>query len=415
MNAQTLDVMLQHELPFARRGNQEAYGRIVAACQNTVTAIALAITHDVQASEDIAQEAFLRAWQRLDRLKNSTSFLPWLRQITRNLARDYLRSRHHLPLSGETAEIAIGMAADPAPAPEERMLRTEEEIAAADIISALPEDSRETLLLYYREGQSSQQVADLLGLSDAAVRKRLSRARGLVREEMLKRFGEFARSTAPGTAFTVLVATSLMATAPVASAAVAIGAGALGSGAGKLGASGLGLSSISGGTAFGSFAGVFGMLGQSGTQAGFNAGFALGSMLGSVIGGAIGAYIGGRYLLGFAETDGERAGLRRFVMLNTSTAAAVGIALNLAVLLTTGWIAVFSVGVLGMAIVNYQCLVPLRRMMIPMLARRAARRGRPGQRFHWGYESLYGWVGVVWASVFVLVALLQAMRMAGRF
>ena len=59
MNAQTLDLMLQHELPAAARGNQDAYGRIVSACQNTVTAIAYAITRDVQASEDIAQEAFL--------------------------------------------------------------------------------------------------------------------------------------------------------------------------------------------------------------------------------------------------------------------------------------------------------------------------------------------------------------------
>ena len=65
MNALALDLMLQAELPAATRGSQEAYGRIVHACQNTVTAIALAITRDVQASEDIAQEAFLKAWQRV--------------------------------------------------------------------------------------------------------------------------------------------------------------------------------------------------------------------------------------------------------------------------------------------------------------------------------------------------------------
>lgn len=415
MSAQPLELMLAQELPSARRGSQEAYGRIVSACQNTVTAIALAITHDVQASEDIAQEAFLRAWQRLDRLKNSTSFLPWLRQITRNLARDYLRTQQHKPLSGEAAEIAIGIAADPSPAPEEQLLRTEEEIAAADIISALPEDSRETLLLYYREGQSSQQVADLLGLSDAAVRKRLSRARGLVREEMLRRFGEFAKRSAPGTAFTVLVAASLMSTAPVASAAIAVGATAATVGGGKLGASGLGAVSVSGGTAFGSFAGVFGVLQDSSAQVSFNAGFATGTVLGSIIGGAFGAYVGGRYLLGYAETENERAALRRFVLLNTSTAALVGIALNLAVLLTTGWWAVVAVATLGMGIVNYQCLVPLRRLMIPLLARRAVRRGQPATRIFWCYESLYGWLGVVWASVFVLVALLYALRMAGRF
>ena len=50
MNALALDLMLQTELPAATRGSQEAYGRIVHACQNTVTAIALAVTRDVQAS-----------------------------------------------------------------------------------------------------------------------------------------------------------------------------------------------------------------------------------------------------------------------------------------------------------------------------------------------------------------------------
>lgn len=416
MNAPTLELMLAQELPSARRGNQAAYGRIVAACQNTVTAIALAITHDVQASEDIAQEAFLRAWQRLDKLKNSTSFLPWLRQITRNLARDYLRTQQHKPLSGEAAEMAIGMAADPSPAPEERLVRTEEEVVAADIISALPEDARETLLLYYREGQSSQQVAELLGLSDAAVRKRLSRARGQVREELLRRFGDFARGSAPGTAFTLLVAASLMTTAPVASAAVAIGATAAGVGVGgsKLGASGLGVASVTGGTAFGSIAGMFGALEQSGAQASFQAGFTTGSVLGSIIGGALGAYAGGRYLLSFAGNEAERAALRRFVLINTSSAALVGIALNLAVLFTRGAGIVAAIAIVGMALLNYQCLVPLRRLMRPLLARRAISRGRKPNRINWLYESLYGWIGVLIASLFVLLALMAALKMAGR-
>ncbi|KOA95854.1 RNA polymerase sigma factor, partial [Xanthomonas arboricola] len=190
MHTDTLDLMLQRELPVAAAGCQQAYGRIVRACQNTVTAIALAITRDIAASEDIAQEAFLRAWQRLAQLHQPASFLPWLRQITRNLARDWLRANRHRALSGEAADLAIAMAADPAPSPADQLLQVEEEIAAFDIISALPEESRETLLLFYREGQSSRQVASLLGLSDAAVRKRLSRARASVRGELLRRFGE---------------------------------------------------------------------------------------------------------------------------------------------------------------------------------------------------------------------------------
>ena len=143
LNAATpIDALIGAELPAARSGDRAAYGRIVAACQNTVTAVALAITHDVSASEDIAQDAFLSAWQHLKRLQNPSSFLPWLRQITRNLARDHLRANRHRPLDGEGAEIAIELAADPSPTPMQQLVEDEREHAAAELISALPEDSR---------------------------------------------------------------------------------------------------------------------------------------------------------------------------------------------------------------------------------------------------------------------------------
>ena len=309
MSTETLEIMLQNELPAARKGCTQSYGRIVQGCQNTVTAIALAITRDVQASEDIAQEAFIKAWQQLTQLNNSSSFLPWLRQITRNLARDWLRANRNRPLSGEAAEIAISMAADPSPNGVDAMARVEEELVAEDIISALPEDSREALLLYYREGQSSQQVAMLLGLSDAAVRKRLSRARASVREEMLKRFGEFARSTAPGTAFTALISSALMLAAPGTASAVIIasGAGVAGTSAGKLGLGGLGASTASSGAAAGTIGAAANSL--------FPTLFDLWMVLGAIVFGTLAAYLSNLYLLRYAQTPEETLRVRRFMRL----------------------------------------------------------------------------------------------------
>jgi RNA polymerase sigma factor (sigma-70 family) len=393
MNAEALDLMLRRDLPAAARGDQTAYGRIVVACQNTVTAIALAITRDLAASEDIAQEAFLKAWQQLDRLNNSSSFLPWLRQITRNLARDHLRANRNRPLSGEGAEIAIQMAADPAPTPGEKLLLTEQEMVAAEIISSLPEESRETLLLYYREGQSSQHVAALLGLSDAAVRKRLSRARGSVREEMLKRFGEFARASAPSAAFAVAVSSALMVTAPAASAAALIGAGAVGSGAGKLGAGGLGASAVNGGVVVGAWGTMFG--GQ------------LHVVLPALLGGMLGAYLGGLWLLRFAETADERRQIRGFIFINTATAAIFSLGVLVLVGFDSPQWSILLYAVAAMAALNYQCLVPLQRIMAPLLARANARRGRTGT--NWAYESMYGRTGVLIANVFVVLAIAWAM------
>ena len=252
MDTLAIELSLRDALPAAARGDQAAYGRVVALCQNAVTGIALAITRDVQASEDIAQEAFLKGWRQLATLKNPDSFLPWLREITRNLARDHLRAQRRRPMTGETAEIALTLAADTAPTPAETLLQTEQEAAAREVIAALPEDSREVLLLYYREGQRSQQVASLLGITDAAVRKRLSRARQYVREELMARFGEFARTSAPSAAFASGVLGMLALSAPPSAGAVVLGAGGAVAGKGLLKLMGGAL----GATAFGTLVGI---------------------------------------------------------------------------------------------------------------------------------------------------------------
>ncbi|TQM17942.1 RNA polymerase sigma factor (sigma-70 family) [Pseudoxanthomonas sp. 3HH-4] len=401
MNALALDLMLQTELPAAARGSHDAYGRIVNACQNTVTAIALAITRDVQASEDIAQEAFLRAWQQLDKLKNSASFLPWLRQITRNLARDWLRAQHGRPMSGEVAEIAIGMAADPDPTPAERLLQTEEEVVATDIISSLPEDSREALLLFYREGQSSQQVAELLGLSDAAVRKRLSRARACVREELLKRFSDFARTTAPGAAFTMIVLGGLVGAMPAASAATVIGSGVLGTGlVGKLGTGGLTTGGVTGGVAGGSLGVIFEQITQHPA--------ALGGALGGVIGGLVGYAFTWWYLARFCQTAQERQQVRRFMALNTVTGSAWLFCLMLATVFFTGSQAILAVTLVGMCVINYQYLVTLPRIMDPILAHPANTQRRRG------YDYVIGRKAVALTSALAIGAILYALTNSGR-
>lgn len=218
--AEALNLLIDEHLPAARAGDSGAYGRIVSGCQNGITAIALAITRDVPASEDIAQEAFLNAWTHLPRLRNRASFLPWLRQITRNLSHDHLRRRRNeRRIDGDLDDI-LAVVADPAPDAPEHLARQQEEAIAAELIDELPEETREILLIYYREGQSSKQVAELLGMQDAAVRKRLSRARMSLREDLLKRLGEFARATAPTVAFTALILAGLSTTQTAAAAGV---------------------------------------------------------------------------------------------------------------------------------------------------------------------------------------------------
>lgn len=375
-----LDLLIRQKLPAAADGDRDAYGQIVAACQNTVTAIALAITRDVPASEDIAQEAFISAWQNLKRLQNPASFLPWLRQITRNLANDHLRGRQRRAGEVADAEEVIAAAADPQPNPFEQLLEDEQQRVAAELISALPDDSREVLLLYYREGQSSQQVADLLGLSDATVRKRLSRARATVRNELMSRFGDFARDSAPSIAFTMTVATALSVASPP---AAAIGLLTVGSAAGAK------------------------TLGKILVGSAGSIGIAL-------VAGIAGIYLGLRQQLNGAIDEQERHGLIRSSVVSALASIGFIVAMLVLVRFDNGWVLPILATLLFMAVVFYQTLLVQPRVLRrrhaleaqrdPVAA--AARRRR---------ELLKCWLGSVFGLVGglggVIVGLLQSGRL----
>jgi RNA polymerase sigma factor (sigma-70 family) len=244
MNSEALDSVISEHLGRARDGDRAAFGRIVAASQNSVTAIALSIVRDVPASQDIAQDAFISAWNNLGGLRNPKSFLPWLRQITRNLARDHLRRRASEKRYGGDMDDILAVVADPTPDAPELLARQHEEQIVAELIDELPEETREILLIYYREGQSSKQVAALLGMQDAAVRKRLQRARDSLRADLLSRIGEFARASAPGVAFTALVVGGLSLAPGATLAAGAAGGMLAGKKAGIFAAGGKGASRL---------------------------------------------------------------------------------------------------------------------------------------------------------------------------
>ena len=214
---------LESDVLLAREGDEAAFSRLVDESANTVCSIALAIVRNVQASEDVAQEVFLAAWANLQKLRNPASFLPWLRQVTRNQA--HLWRREHA--REFTDEAALASALDARPSATDHLLADEERRVLGEALDVLPDDAREVLILYYREDSSARQVSLLLGISEAAVRQRLSRARAMLREEMLSRFAATVARTAPGAAFGSMIAGALALSAPAASAAV-IGSSAAG-------------------------------------------------------------------------------------------------------------------------------------------------------------------------------------------
>ncbi|WP_445425348.1 RNA polymerase sigma factor [Alishewanella sp. HL-SH06] len=231
----TLEQQLQPDVMAAIAGDMQAFGRLIQRCQNSVSSIALAIVKDLDASEDICQQVFIAAWQQLRSLQNTTSFLPWLRQITRYRAYSYLRERQdHRIERGEKAETLLAAFASDT-FPDEELLRDEQADIIREFLAELPNESREIVLLFYREEQNSQQVAALLGITENSVRKKLQRVRELLKTQLLNRYGKLILSTAPNIGLTSAIISALLIGSPPAAAATASAMTAHSSGLAKFG------------------------------------------------------------------------------------------------------------------------------------------------------------------------------------
>ncbi|HEY9043595.1 MAG TPA: sigma-70 family RNA polymerase sigma factor [Rheinheimera sp.] len=236
MSITITEQLLMPDVAAAQNGDIHAFERLVSCCQRSVSSIALAIVKDLDASEDITQQVFIHIWQQLNTLQNPASFLPWVRQITRYRAFNYLRdNKVALRTEGDDTDTLLDTFSTSTELSDD-LARAQQNQIMAEFISQLPEDSREIVLLFYREEQNSQQVAALLGLSEANVRKKLQRVRTLLKEQLLAKYGKLILTTAPGLGLTTAICTALSAISPPVAAATAASAASTSSGLSKFAA-----------------------------------------------------------------------------------------------------------------------------------------------------------------------------------
>ncbi len=159
----------------ALSGRKSAFGALVERYLPMVQAVALAQTGNREDARDAAQETFLKAWLKLDTLKEPARFAPWVRTIVRNVCTNLHRARH-----GEIGRLEE--AAEPAVWPDPGRAELREMLLHH--IHQMDENYREVLLLYYFSGQGVRRTAQMLELSSDAVKKRLCRARAALKERI---------------------------------------------------------------------------------------------------------------------------------------------------------------------------------------------------------------------------------------
>lgn len=197
-------------LKASREGNAQAFGVVVGRYQSLVCAITYAATGDSGRSEELAQDAFVRAWKGLGQLQDLGKFRAWLCSIARNTVQNWFRSQGRDVVGRAASLEAASETISRESGPEEVVMFEEQQALIRQALAQMPEGVREPLVLFYREGKSTREVAAQLGLTEEAARQRIYRGRSLLREQMADMIENTIAGTRPGKAFTAAVIASIV-------------------------------------------------------------------------------------------------------------------------------------------------------------------------------------------------------------
>jgi len=159
----------------ARRGNKSAFGELVLRYERRVLRLILQFIRDESLAEDLAQEAFVRAYQRLEQFDPSRRFGPWLFRIAVNLTLDHLRRRKRRGLWALFSETPGERSPDPAVVDPRQAMDLSQEVQK--VLEQLPETYRTVLVLRDLENFSTSEIAAILSRKEATIRWRLAEAR----------------------------------------------------------------------------------------------------------------------------------------------------------------------------------------------------------------------------------------------
>ncbi len=161
---------------LARSGDRGALERLLIDRGCVAAAAIASCARRGSDTEDLLQETFLRAVRGIAALRDASKFDSWLYGIGRRVALEGHQrpTAAHLPETLAAREPQIGSREDP----ESKMRRLRE------ALEALPGEHRETLTLFYQGERSYEEIANLLGVTRAAVNQRLTRARAILRDSL---------------------------------------------------------------------------------------------------------------------------------------------------------------------------------------------------------------------------------------
>lgn len=160
----------------ARSGDRQAFGVLVERYQEGVYAFMLGRTADPERSQELTQDAFVKALTTIEKLEKPESFKSWVIGIAHNLSRRRKKEIANFEL--------LGAAKDSREQGLDALATTERLDAVRDALTELPEKYRDALMLHYFDKKRGRAIGDALGISEGAVHMTLMRARRALADKL---------------------------------------------------------------------------------------------------------------------------------------------------------------------------------------------------------------------------------------
>jgi RNA polymerase sigma-70 factor, ECF subfamily len=166
-------------------GHTQAFNRLVFRHQNSVSTLATRLLRDPCEAEDVTQDTFLRAYERIEEFRGEAKFSTWLYRICHNLCLNHLKRKKTDPTNniGDKA-LPEELAAPRNRLPDQMLIRKEQQHLVKQAFAHMTQEFREVLVLHHTAHLSYEEIAETLGLPVGTVRSRLHRGREEIKEHL---------------------------------------------------------------------------------------------------------------------------------------------------------------------------------------------------------------------------------------
>lgn len=172
-----------------QKGDKRAFDLLILKYQHRIVSLVSRYVSDHAEAQDVAQEAFIKAYRAIGRFRGDSAFYTWLYRIAINTAKNWIVAKNRRPPASDVDAVdaeqyGFSERMKETSTPENEMMREEIERTVYGTIAELPEDLRTAIMLREMDGMSYEEIATTMECPIGTVRSRIFRAREAIDEKL---------------------------------------------------------------------------------------------------------------------------------------------------------------------------------------------------------------------------------------